>query len=64
MLQERSAQESARALGDWQEKVQQQEQQLVQQQLKIQELEAALKVSPASISNFYFVLLERCSVSV
>ena len=52
VLQERSAQESSRTLGDWQEKVQQQEQQLVQQQLRIQELEGALKVRPAFLTKF------------
>ena len=56
VLQERSAQESSRTLGDWQEKVHQQEQQLVQQQLRIQELEGALKVGPAFLTKMLMLL--------
>ncbi|XP_076451061.1 kinesin-like protein KIF27 [Babylonia areolata] len=48
---EQRAEESAGVLGDWQVKVQQQEQQLVQQQLRIQELEAALKVTTLNESS-------------
>ncbi|KAK7099081.1 hypothetical protein V1264_003272 [Littorina saxatilis] len=48
---EHAADESSRMLGDWQHKVQQQEQQLVQQQLRIQELEAALKVTTLNESS-------------
>ncbi|KAL8561687.1 hypothetical protein ACOMHN_054984 [Nucella lapillus] len=48
---EQQGEENGAVLGEWQGKVQQQEQQLVQQQLKIQQLEAALKVTSLNESS-------------
>nr|KAG5694021.1 hypothetical protein BaRGS_002475 [Batillaria attramentaria] len=46
-----SAQENARLLSEWQEKAQQQEQQLVQQQMRLQELDSALKAANMNESS-------------